>query len=743
MATVREANLPVEEVFEVGPLDERLTDPELGCLSLIQDLKRVPNLYKFPGATVLRKCTPDQIMCQQGEAGASAFYILSAHDVVALRQQQVDFIEKVLQDSEAADVPVRFQNLTRPGLLSLQQRYQDEIQKFTKRQAALIQATDATQHDQLATVAKVKLLVSLNPDRPRRGLLHRLTSWLRRPAKGEETPAFIPVDGMMSLDTRTLEAPLHEKEIFGEMSCLNRAPRSATVIVEQDCYMLEFLRNVLDMLYKDPTYKARNDAIYRTRVLDKQVRQLSVFKELSDAEFQDLQPRLELVDFQAGKIIFDEHEESDCMYLIRSGMVKVVKHASALFSADERKRIAWDSLAQELVAGEKRPQSLTGRVWSKLVPEIRELLTSIASGTKADEATQKRIVAELNRFISAGELSTAFGEKRSAMVATLDILAIEEATADFPEKVKDWSQLRSRLFHRLLLEAASMHGLPRREHQSARTLKYLGKGEILGEIGLLKGQPRSASCLAFDQHDRGQEQLKQDLEATPSRVELVKLDRDDLASVSPAFRRTLEDIVDDLIANLVENRPPSATPVRKLLSQTVEFEKLGLVQGQQLMLIDLEKCTRCGACVEACVDAHADGRNRLYLDGPRFDKYLVPVTCRSCLDPVCMIGCPVGAISRGDNGEIRIRNHCIGCQLCADQCPYGSIHMSDRELGNSEPASLFQLETGVVLKEFTQKAVVCDLCSSLGDHGPSCVYACPHDAAMRVDSRQYFGISDG
>lgn len=738
----REANLPVD-FFEIGPQDEQLTSVELGSLSLLEGLKKVPSFYKFPGSTILRKCTPGQIMCRQGEAGASAFYILSTHDVRALRQQQLAFIDTALQGKgTAAEIPSRFLNSPRPALLGLQRRLQTEVDAYSKRQTALDQATDEAAHDKLANVAKVKLMVSLDPDRPRRGLLHRLKNWLRRPSKGEDSPAFIPVDGMMSLDTQTLEAPLHEKEVFGEMSCLNRAPRSATVIVEQECYMLEFLRNVLDMLYKDPQYKERNDAIYRKRVLDKQVRQLSVFKELSDAEFKDLQPRLELVEFDAGRIIFDEHEPSDCMYLIRSGMVKVVKHASALLSLEERGRISWNSLAQELVAGEKRPQSLTGKVWSKLVPEIRELLKQVASGTATDPSIEERITTELNRFISSGELLTAFGDKRASVIGTLDILAIEEAITDFPDKVKDWSELRSRVFHRVLLEAASPHGLPRREHRGARTLNYLGKGEILGEIGLLNGQPRSASCLAFDQRDRGQEQLKQDLEANPSRVELVKLDREDLAAISPAFRRTLEAIKDKRIANLKENIPVRAAPVRSLQSQSPEFEKLGLVQGQRLMLIDLEKCTRCGACVEACVDAHADGRNRLYLDGPRFDKYLVPVTCRSCLDPVCMIGCPVGAIARGDNGEIRIRNHCIGCQLCADQCPYGSIHMSDRELATTETPSLFQLETGVVLKEFTQKAVVCDLCSSLSSGQPSCVYACPHDAAMRVDSREFFGISE-
>lgn len=738
----REANLPVD-YFEVGPQDEQLTSIELESLSLLEGLKKVPSFYKFPGSTVLRKCVPGQIMCRQGEAGASAFYILSSHDVVVLRRQQLSFVDRALATNGSADdIPPRFQKLTRAELESLQRRLQQEISKFSERQARAEQSQDEAAKEQLTTVAKVKLLVSLAPDRPRRGLLHRLTAWWKRPAHGESTPAFIPIDGMVSLDSRTLEAPLLEKEVFGEMSCLNRAPRSATVIVEQDCYMLEFLKNVLDMLYKDPQYKQRMDAVYRARVLDKQVRQLSVFKDLSDSEFRQLQPKLELVEFDAGRIIFDEHEDSDCLYLIRSGLVKVVKHASVLISADERGRISWKSLAQELMAGQDQPQSLAGRIWPKLTPRIQSLLAPAATGTDPFLLQQEEITTELNQVIRAGELLTAFGDRRTAVAASLDVPAIEELIADFPDKVKDWSDSRVRLFHRALLETACPRGLPHRERRMSRTLNYLSKGEILGEIGLLNGRPRSASCIAFDQHDRGHELSKQDLEANPSRVELVRLKRADLAAVSPEFRRSLEAAKEKRVANLKENRPVAAAGVRSLQSQSAEFEQLGLIQGQQLMLIDLEKCTRCGACVEACVDAHTDGRNRLYLDGPRFDKYLIPITCRSCLDPVCMIGCPVGAIYRGDNGEIRIRNHCIGCSLCADQCPYGSIHMSDRELAPEPSGGLFQLETGVVLKEFTQRAVVCDLCSSHGSQDPSCVYACPHDAALRVDARGFFGVTE-
>jgi Fe-S-cluster-containing hydrogenase component 2 len=165
-----------------------------------------------------------------------------------------------------------------------------------------------------------------------------------------------------------------------------------------------------------------------------------------------------------------------------------------------------------------------------------------------------------------------------------------------------------------------------------------------------------------------------------------------------------------------QNRQRAATATHVPLSQ---FLNQGLMEAQSLLVLDLEKCTRCDNCTRACADAH-DGVTRLIREGLRFDKFLIATSCRQCRDPLCMVGCPVGSIRRRNSLEVIIEDWCIGCGLCAKNCPYGNISMQP-------------VETGSIAK---RKATSCDLCT---DHKePSCVYACPHDAAHRVEPNTFF-----
>ena len=155
------------------------------------------------------------------------------------------------------------------------------------------------------------------------------------------------------------------------------------------------------------------------------------------------------------------------------------------------------------------------------------------------------------------------------------------------------------------------------------------------------------------------------------------------------------------------------------------------INGTATMLIDLDRCTRCDDCVRACAAGH-DGNPRFVRHGPVLDHFMVANACMQCNDPVCMIGCPTGAIHRriGEGQVIIDDSICIGCATCANSCPYDNIRMVHiRDHANTQVIS--QANHQPVLK-----ATKCDLCAQqMRSVAPACQNACPHDALIRVDMR--------
>jgi ferredoxin len=168
------------------------------------------------------------------------------------------------------------------------------------------------------------------------------------------------------------------------------------------------------------------------------------------------------------------------------------------------------------------------------------------------------------------------------------------------------------------------------------------------------------------------------------------------------------------------------------------FVEQGLYEGQSILVMDLDRCTRCDECVRGCAeqhgtDSHGVPLTRVIRDGRRFDKFLVATSCRSCSNAHCMVGCPVDAIHRGKHLQIVIEDHCIGCGLCSSNCPYGSIYLMPNHRRRVEVPN--RDHPGEMMTIGQPKAVNCDLCDAEGEREfpePRCVAACPHDAAFRM-----------
>jgi Fe-S-cluster-containing dehydrogenase component/CRP-like cAMP-binding protein len=178
-------------------------------------------------------------------------------------------------------------------------------------------------------------------------------------------------------------------------------------------------------------------------------------------------------------------------------------------------------------------------------------------------------------------------------------------------------------------------------------------------------------------------------------------------------------------------KPPALTAaVDRPIDEDAFAEWLGderLINGTQAMLIDLDRCVRCDDCVKACASTHG-GNPRFVRHGPIFDHWMVANACMHCRDPVCMIGCPTGAIHRHEAAGVIVINDdtCIGCGTCANSCPYNNIRMV--EISDRSGNAVVDDDGRPILK-----ATKCDLCvEQLG--GPACVRACPHDALRRVNA---------
>ena len=119
-----------------------------------------------------------------------------------------------------------------------------------------------------------------------------------------------------------------------------------------------------------------------------------------------------------------------------------------------------------------------------------------------------------------------------------------------------------------------------------------------------------------------------------------------------------------------------------------------------------EKCKGCLECEKACSKVHfktnTGGEQSAIRILKKDNSYEMDV-CNQC--GLCIDICPVGALTRGKNGVVRLdKNVCIGCQACVGFCPIGAMKKSEDRI---EPFK----------------------CISCG----ACVRECPHGALELVE----------
>lgn len=107
------------------------------------------------------------------------------------------------------------------------------------------------------------------------------------------------------------------------------------------------------------------------------------------------------------------------------------------------------------------------------------------------------------------------------------------------------------------------------------------------------------------------------------------------------------------------------------------------------MVVDIDRCTGCQACVVACqsenntpVNTEEHFLRRRSIEWIRIERYwegeypnikarFIPILCQHCGNAPCEPVCPVYATHRNEEGlNVQVYPRCVGTRYCANNCPY-------------------------------------------------------------------------
>ncbi len=145
------------------------------------------------------------------------------------------------------------------------------------------------------------------------------------------------------------------------------------------------------------------------------------------------------------------------------------------------------------------------------------------------------------------------------------------------------------------------------------------------------------------------------------------------------------------------------------------------------MVVDLDRCTGCQACVVACYAennlplntedmvvqerAHNWIRIERYWEGeyPNIKARFLPVLCQHCANAPCEPVCPVYATYHNPEGlNVQVYNRCVGTRYCINNCPYHARFFNWWEVPLPDPMQYYlNPDVTVRSKGITEKCTFC------------------------------------
>lgn len=436
-------------------------------------------------------------------------------------------------------------------------------------------------------------------------------------------------------------------------------------------------------------------------------RRLPFFQELSDSQFRELIIDSTVHVMKKGDLVFRRNDYTDTFW-------SVVEGSAAVEIGEGRSPIP---IPQGSYFGELGLLSGRRRTATIVVAEDAILL----------ESPRKQLL-KLNSSVESVKRSLDESFTRRALATTV----FPGVSDDFLQRlVKQAAHRRFKkgevLFKQgdpgdvcYVIRKGSVKISRRNDRGVDVTQTYVAAGNLVGEIALLSAEPRGRT-------------------ATVTAVvpcEAISIAKADLLELLEQHPPVKQQVLQLARSRDVENITTERYETTGRLLDFMMAE--GVTDADNFLLIDSDLCIGCDNCETACAATH-NGYSRLDRKGGKsFASIQIPISCRHCENPLCMLDCPPDALTRRANGEVVIRDSCIGCGNCVRNCPYGVIQLV-YDSGAARSWSLLSLFKPKKKEKGPAKAAKCDLCEKLPD-GPACVRACPTGAAVRVNPRQMLQI---
>ena len=432
---------------------------------------------------------------------------------------------------------------------------------------------------------------------------------------------------------------------------------------------------------------------------------LPFFKDLSTPQFREMLIDSTVHVLKDGELVFEKNDFTDTFWSLVSGAATVEDPDNPKVSFTFQPGDFFGELG--LISGRRRTATVRSTQGGTVLVEtkrnqILKLMGSVPSvKAELDKVFLVRILkAKVFPEVDFGALDKLASKSKLAAFKKGDVICAEGDEGDS-------------LF---IILKGSVKISRKNENGVDVAQTYLPVGKYVGEMALLTGEPRSATVSAA------------------VACQMAVITRDDFLEFLdeyPEVKQHTEELVQE--RNL-KNITASQSEVE---GEALDFMlQQGVSDAENVLLIDSDLCIACDNCEKACAATHG-GYSRLdRKGGESFASIQIPVSCRHCENPLCMTDCPPDALERQPNGEVIIKETCIGCGNCESNCPYGVIQMIYEKPPKESWLSWFGFgKSEEPAEKGPAKAGKCDMCSNL-EGGPACVRSCPTGAAMRMNPKE-------